>query len=158
MLWDCRGLLCLLQAEEVDEDWVEHCDRLGLSLNLDKRWWCRQIVEYAGFQYDTLHGLLLILPDKLVKLMGCLSGHARSRLCRSYTIWSASGTCACWQRRSCASSGCFRRAKTTVPSRCPYGAMMDLTDELKAVITKHHAAGRPLWPLVPSTRCRVAFA
>ena len=39
-----------------------------VPLNLDKR----QRLQAAGFLYDTLRGPLLILPDKLVKLLGCL--------------------------------------------------------------------------------------
>ena len=40
-----------------------------MPLNLAKRQLCGQRVEYAGFLYDTLRDLLLILPDKLAKLL-----------------------------------------------------------------------------------------
>ena len=68
----------LPQAEEVDTYWVDLCRKLGVPLNLAKRQRCSQRVEYAGFLFDTLRGLLLILPDKLAKLLACLREWAES--------------------------------------------------------------------------------
>ena len=58
-------------AEAVDASWVELCGRLGVPLNLDKRQRCPQQVEYVGVLFDTLRGLLLILPERLKKLLAC---------------------------------------------------------------------------------------
>ena len=96
----CSGLeggcpVCLEhlpQAEAVDAYWVELCRKLGVPLNLDKRQRCRQQVKYAGFLFDTLRGLLLILPEKLLKrLFACLKEWAESQRVTSRFMDSVRG-------------------------------------------------------------------
>ena len=155
---------CLPQAEEVDEYWVELCGRLGVPLNLDKRQRCGQTVEYAGFLYDTLRGLLLILPDKLVKLLGCLQEWAESDTVTARGMDAVRGrvlhysACISHTRVLATEILCLVGAVEESQYDTPFpvtAAMVDLAAELRAVITKYHGAGRPLWPLVPSSGYRV---
>ena len=155
---------CLPQAEEVDEYWVELCGRLGVPLNLDKRQRCGQTVEYAGFLYDTLRGLLLILPDKLVKLLGCLQEWAESDTVTARGMDAVRGrvlhysACISHTRVLATEILCLVGAVEESQYDTPFpvtAAMVDLAAELRSVITKYHGAGRPLWPLVPSSGYRV---
>ena len=85
----CSGLeggcpVCLEnppQAEAADASWVELCCRPGAPLRLDGRQRCRQPVGRAGFPFDTLRGLLLMLPDseRLKQLLVRLRESAESQ-------------------------------------------------------------------------------
>ena len=73
----CQGIaggcvVCLehLAAAEADQRfWVELCSRLGLCLHPDKRQLCGQRAEYTGFVLDTILGRILMVEDKLAKLL-----------------------------------------------------------------------------------------
>jgi hypothetical protein len=161
----CAFCLAVLpQAEEVDAYWVDLCGKLGVPLNLVKRQRCGQRVEYAGFLYDTLRGLLLILPDKLAKLLACLREWAESSAVSGRVLDGVRG-------RVLHYSACLRHTRVLASEMlCLYGpvdeseydrpipvtaAMVELAGELCRVIEKFHAVGRPLWPLVPSSGYRM---
>jgi hypothetical protein len=77
----CAGLagsctVCLEylpHAERLEEDWQELCERLGISLNDDKRQVPSQQPNYAGFDFDTVRGLVLAAADEVAKLLACPS-------------------------------------------------------------------------------------
>ena len=55
--WGC--VVCAegkAEAEKLDAYWVELCESLGVTLNLQKREHCAQSVSHAGFTFDTLRG------------------------------------------------------------------------------------------------------
>jgi hypothetical protein len=82
----CAGLaggciVCLEflpHAECLAVDWRELCGRLGSRDISELR---RQVADpfaapelpYAGFDFDTVRGLVLTAPDKVAKLLTCLS-------------------------------------------------------------------------------------
>jgi hypothetical protein len=47
---------------------------VGISLNYDDKWQIPSLLpNYAGFDFDTVRGLVLTAPDKVAKLLTCLS-------------------------------------------------------------------------------------
>jgi hypothetical protein len=66
----CAGALAA--AEALDEWWMDLCDKLGVSLNLDKRQRCSHRVECACFLLDTFCGVLLVTEAKISALFETL--------------------------------------------------------------------------------------
>jgi len=72
----CAGLACgcpsclrdLAAAEEKDAWWIALCEMLGVPLNMSKHQRCKQTVEYSGFLFDSLRGVMSCLDDKLALL------------------------------------------------------------------------------------------
>ncbi len=115
-----RAALCaaaawrrLAAAEVLDEWWMDLNRQLGVSLKVEKHQRCKQTVEYAGFLFDTLREVMLVLKDKQAVLLEQATSlrpesaaRVRSARCVSWTASKGgccitrrrSGICACWSR------------------------------------------------------------
>jgi len=67
------------------------CRQLGIGLAEEKHQWLAQKLEYAGFLYDTVRGLLLILDSKLEKVVSCLREWASAMMVTSRELDSVRG-------------------------------------------------------------------
>lgn len=157
-------LAALPGAERMEADWIELCTRLGVRLNMDKRQWCAQRVEFAGFLFDTLRGLLRILPDKLAKLLAALAEWLAATCVTPRELDSLRG-------RVLHYSAAIRhlRVHATALGRFvgpvdddAYDRPVAVTDEMRQlggevvdVIERYHDRGMPLWPPVASTLYRL---
>ena len=157
-------LSSLAAAEQLDEWWMDLCDRLGVSLNLVKHQRCAQSVEYAGFLFDSFGGLMLVLEAKQQSLI-----EASTELGRADAMWTLRQLDSI-KGRLLHYSAAIRhlRVRVTELARVmgpiseelydvPALASPDLvalSAELCSVIRRYAPCGRPLWPPVPSSAYR----
>ena len=164
----CLGLaggcsVCLAtkaEAEAADAYWQELCDSLGVPLNLRKWQRCGQSVEYTGFVFDTMRGLMLIQDEKRIKLLLSVVewGQAKSMTLRE--LDSIKG-------RVLHYSACIRHTRVLATEMArlmgpideeAYDVAIEITVEMRALskeivatVERYSAAGVPLWPPVPSS-------
>jgi hypothetical protein len=136
------------------------CDELGVNLNMKKHQRSGQTLEYAGFLFDTVRGLLLILADKLVKLLAVLDQWASAVAMSHRELDGVKG-------RVLHYSACVRHtrilgseiASLTGPADdATYDNPIIITSEMRALarelrhVTERFApAGAPLWAPVASS-------
>ena len=147
-------------AEKLDAFWMDLCDRLGVNLNMIKHRNPGQTLEYAGFLFDTFRGLLLILAEKLVKLLAALDEWA-SAIAMSHRELD-------WVKgRVLHYSACIRHTRVLgseisrligPANEATYDDPILITSEMRALarelrhVTERFApAGAPLWALVASS-------
>jgi hypothetical protein len=151
----------LAQAEQRDEWWMGLCSDLGVSLNMAKHQRCGQAVEYAGLLFDTLRGLLLVLPakqDSLLAVASSLESADASWTMRE--LDSAKGRFLHYSiairhlRVLVTELGCLMGpvVESSYDIRRPAPAgLAALALEIGETIRRFAPAGRPLWPPVPSS-------
>lgn len=164
----CAGLVggCVVcgeakqEAEELDAFWVELCESLGIPLNLIKRQFCAQKVDYAGFVFDTMRGLMLIQEEKRCKLLQCVRDWGAASSMSLRELDSVKG-------RVLHYSACVRhlRILATELARLigpvvveAYDVPVDVTDDMRAladeivsVVDRFSSDGVPLWWPVASS-------
>ena len=150
----------LTEAEALDVFWMELCESLGVPLNLIKRQRCGQSVEYAGFVFDTLRGLMLIQDEKREKLLRCALELGQARVATRREIDRVNGRVlhysACVRHLRVLATELARLAGPVVEeaydrSEPVSDALRSLTGEIVAVVERYSGAGVPLWPPVAST-------
>ncbi len=164
----CSGLaggcpICLealAAAEKLDAFWMDLCDQLGVNLNMKKHQLASQTLEYGGFLFDTFRGLLLILAEKLVKLLAALSQWASAVAMTHRELDGVKG-------RVLHYSACVRHtrilgseiARLIGPAdEATYDVPILITSEMRALARELHQvterfapAGAPLWTPVASS-------
>ena len=164
----CSGLaggcpICLearTAAEKLDAFWMDLCDRLGVNLNMIKHQSPSQTLEYAGFLFDTFRGLLLILAEKLVKLLAALEQWASAIAMSHRELDGVKG-------RVLHYSACVRHTRVLgseisrligPADEATYDDPILITSEMRALARELHRvterfapAGAPLWAPVASS-------
>ena len=153
----------LPHSERLDADWQELCADLGVPLSAEKHKRSSQRPAYAGFDFDTVRGVVLTQPEKLEKLLSCIE---QWRSASDVTPRELDGV----QGRLMHYSFAIRHLRVVatqvfcllgvVPEalydvRVEVGKdMRELADEAELVVRMFHASGRPLWPRVASSLLR----
>ena len=153
-------VLALPAAQDSRRYWHSLCLALGVPLHEGKSQPCGQQPEFAGFMHDTVHGLRLILPKKLEKLL-----HSVLHLGSSET---ASGRIMDQVRgRVLHYSACIKHLRICCASLSPAQgstspedydlevpvdvALRSLCQHLVSVIFQYSDKGKELWPTPAST-------
>ncbi len=76
--------MCGRSLAVLDEWWMDLNRQLGVSLIVEKHQLCKQTVEYVGFLFDTLRGLMLVMEDKQAVLR-----EQAASLGRESALWRA---------------------------------------------------------------------
>jgi hypothetical protein len=156
---DCRRGLAA--AEVLDEWWMDLNRQLGVSLNTKKHQRCAQTVEYAGFLFDTLRGLMLVTAEKQALLL-----EQAASLGRADALWSARELDSIKGRLLHYSAAVrhlrvlvteLQRLMGSTPAEeyddigpAPEG-LAELSAEMCGVLARYGPAGCPLWPPPAST-------
>ena len=168
----CAGLeggcpVCLEHlphAERLDAEWQALCARLGVPLSADKHQPSSQKPDYAGFIFDTVRGVVLCQPDKVVKLLACLSAWQELTEITPRELDSIQGRVLHYSyairylRVAATQIYCLLGSvpEDLYDRPVPAGPeMRELAREVASTVERFHAAGRPLWGRVPSSLHRV---
>ena len=160
----CTTCLQMLpHSERLDADWQELCADLGVPLSGEKHKTSSQHPAYAGFDFDTVRGVVLTQPEKLEKLLGCLDSW---RSAEEISPRGLDGV----QGRVMHYSFATRHLRVVATQVfCLLGVvpeevydepvlvsdeMRTLAEEAESIVRSFHAAGRPLWPRVASSLLR----
>ena len=167
----CGGLdggcpMCLKflpHAQRLCAEWKELCHRLGVPLSDTKHQAPSQRPSYAGFDFDTVRGLVLTQPSKLEKLLACLDSWLGAGEVTPRELDSIQG-------RILHYSYAIRYLRVVATQvYCVLGSvpeseydtpvavddeMRSLAGEARLVVEQFQAVGRPLWPRVPSSLYR----
>ena len=168
----CTGLaggcpVCLEHlphAQRLAAEWKELCEKLGVPLSDDKHQGPGQRPGYAGFDFDTVRGLVLTQPDKVGKLLACLTAWLEMTEITPRALDSIQG-------RVLHYSYAIRYLRVVatqissllgpVPDEAydrPVAvddAMRAIAREAQLLVERFHPAGRPIWGRVPSSLLRV---
>ena len=130
------------------------------ALNPIKRQRCGQSVEYAGFVFDTLRGLMLIQVEKREKPLQCVQELRQALTATRREVDSVVGRVlhysACIRHLRVLATEVGRLAGPVVQEEydrlAPVaGALQSLMGEIVGVVKRFSGAGVPLWPPVAST-------
>jgi len=160
--------LGVLPLAEADHRFVVDLgDRLGLGFQESKRQRCAQRGEYSGFVLDTVKGRLLVLPDKLEKMLLVLEEWILSAFITARGLAKIRGKAIHLSRgvnhlRVLAAEISLRLGTELDPVDDDHefdwdrelsttGDMIDLGREMCCVLRKGAPEGTELWPLHPST-------
>lgn len=168
----CAGLMggcpvCLEHlphAQRLAAFWKDLCGQLGVPLSDDKYQAPGQRPGYAGFDFDTVRGVVLIQPDKLAKLLACLADWQELAEVTPRALDSIQG-------RVLHYSYAIRYLRVVATQiYCLLGSVPDdlydrpvavgaemraLAQEASMLVERFHSAGRPIWGRVPSSLLRV---
>ena len=164
----CEGLEggCSICGEYVEEGrrsqeyFIWLCKQLGIGLAEEKHQWLAQRLEYAGFLYDTVRGLLLILGPKLEKVVLCLQGWASAEVITLRGLDSVRGrilhySLSIRHLRILATEITWLIGTEEEPAydeELPVSDdMRNLASEIEEVTKKYAPQGCALWPAIPSS-------
>ena len=170
----CQGIaggcvVCLehLAAAEADQRfWVELCSRLGLCLHPDKRQLCGQRAEYTGFVLDTILGRILMVEDKLAKLLTTVQEWVDGAQIKARGLAKVRGkamhyaACIPFLRFYAVEVSLLLGTDREEDEESEFdwdldyqvtSHMVALGSEMMEIIRRFAPRGKELWPLVPST-------
>ena len=170
----CSGLeggcpVCKDQLPRAEADqryWVGLCPKLGIHLHPDKRQNCSQRAEYTGFVVDTLKGRLLMMAEKLEKLLTTVQEWMGARVIRARGLAKVRGkavhysACISFLRFYAVEVSYLLGSEQEEDEQGAYDwdrefvvtpKMVALGGEMLEVVRRFAPKGRELWPLVPTT-------
>ena len=167
----CRGLdagcpVCiefLPHAQRLSREWKELCSKLGVPLSESKHQAPSQRPSYAGFDFDSVRGLVLTQPAKLQKLVGCLDSWAAAERITPRELDSVQGRVLHYSyairylRIVATQVYCLLGSVPETKYDSPVAVddeMRDLAREARFIVERFQSSGRPLWPRVPSSLYR----
>jgi hypothetical protein len=146
----CLRVKHLPHVERLDAEWQAFCARLGVPLSADKHQPSSQKPDYAGFVFDTVRGVVLCQPDKVVKLLACLAAWLEVTEITPRKLDSIQGRVLHYSytirylRVAATQIYCLLGSVPEDLYDLPVPAGPEMRDLAREVVERFHAAGRPL--------------